>query len=242
MNCQQCQYALSPFDKDCPRCAQMQAGPRAAAVAPAPRVPQHSPAPLALVCVTCGSQAIQKVSGLHQGGVWSAEAIGVGVGYGRISNGQRFTTVSTSHAVSSGATSLAQALAPPLKPHRFQTKAENFCLGGIFVAFIVWMIGGWMLADNPAPIIPMTLYILIASAFTLVPLAAIPSAIRAARENKANTALLVQRWQSVMRHWDQLYYCARCDRVCNPQTGQHAPSRAVSGILYQDILSGTSTL
>ncbi len=243
MDCPRCQYALSPFEKACPRCAQMQTAQTATAVAPAARsIPTQYAAPKTLACTACGNSAIQKVSGLYRGGVWSAEATAVGVGYGRTSNGQSFTTVSTSHAASAGGTGLAQALAPPMKPHRFQTKAENIFIGGTFVAFLVWLVGAWMLAGNPAPVISLPSYIITASLFTIIPLAAIPSALKSVRENKANTAVLVQRWQDVMSHWDQLYYCARCDRACNPQTGQHAPSHAVSGILYQDILSGTNTL
>lgn len=241
MNCPRCYHALSPFEKACPRCAQTQTTTDTAVVTTAAHsTPTQDAAPQMLACTACGNLTIQKVSGLYRGGVWSAEA--TGVGYGRTSNGQSFTTLSTSHAVSAGGTGLAQALAPPLKPHRFQTKAENIVIGGTFVAFLVWLIGGWMLADNPAPVISVVSYISIASVFTLVPLAAIPAALRSARENKANTAVLLQRWQTATSHWDQLYYCARCDRACNPKTGQHAPSHAVSGILYQDILSGTSTL
>ena len=243
MDCPRCHYALSPFEKACPRCAQMQTAQPATAVVQAVRsIPTQYAPPQDLMCAACSNPAIQKVSGLYRGGVWSAEATAVGFGYGRTSNGQNFTTVSTSHALSAGGTGLAQALAPPMKPHRFQTKAENIVIGGTFVAFLVWLIGGMMLAGNPAPVISVLSYISVASVFTLVPLAAIPASLRSSRQNKATTAVLVQRWQRVMSHWDQLYYCARCDRASNPQTGQHAPSQAVSGILYQDIQSGTSTL
>ncbi len=243
MDCPRCQYALSPFEKACPRCAQMWTAQTATAVAPAARlVPTQYAAPQTLACTACGNPSIQKVSGLYRGGVWSAEATGVGVGYGRTSNGQSFTTVSTSYATSAGGTGLAQALAPPMKPHRFQTKAENILIGTTFVAFLLWLVGTLIFASNPVSPSVLISYIAVASAMTIAAIAAIPSALRSARENKANTAVLVQRWQAVMSHWDQLYYCARCDRACNPQTGQHAPSHAVSGILHQDILSGTNTL
>ena len=243
MDCPKCRYALSPFEKVCPRCVQMQTAQTATAVAHAAHpIPMQYYPPQALACTACGNPAIQKVSGLYRGGVWSAEATGVGVGYGRTSNGQSFTTVSTSHAVSAGGTGLAQALAPPMKPHRFQTKAENILIGTTFVTFLLWLVGTLIFVSDPVSPSVLIPYIAVASAMTIAAVAAIPSALRSARENKASTAVLVQRWQAVMSHWDQLYYCARCDRACNPQTGQHAPSRAVSGILYQDILSGTNTL
>ena len=243
MDCPRCHYALSPFEKACPRRAQMQTAQTATAVAPAARsIPTQYAAPQTLACTACGNPAIQKVSGLYRGGVWSAEANTVGVGYGRTSNGQSFTTVSTSHAVSAGGTGLAQALAPPMKPHRFQTKAENIFIAITLVAFLAWLIGVFVYQSNPSSPHVFGPYIAVASALTLAAAAVIPSALRSARVNKATTAVMVQRWQRVMSHWDQLYYCARCDRACNPQTGQHAPSHAVSGILYQDILSGTNTL
>ena len=243
MDCPRCHYALSPFEKACPRCAQMQITAGTAAVVTAARsMPTQDTPPQALTCTACGNASVQKVSGLYRGGVWSAEATAVGVGYGRTSNGQSFTTVSTSHAVSAGGTGLAQALAPPMKPRRFQTKAENIFIGTTFVAFVLWLVGELIFASDPVSPNIFIPYVTVASALTLAAVAAIPRALRSARENKANTAILVQRWQTVMSHWEQLYYCARCDRACNPQTGQQAPSHAVSGILYQDILSGTSTL
>ena len=259
MNCQECQYALSPFDKTCPRCAQNQKAQQERQQRPQQNRPQqtrqrqpaaahavqpnaaHS-APLVVSgCAACGNPAIQKVSGLHTGGVWSAEANGLGLGYGRTSGGQSFTTVSTSHSVSAGGTGLAQALAPPKKPQSFQTKAENIVIGGTLVAFLIWLMG-WFVVIESFSGIPVPVYILVASAATLVPLAAIPSALKANREQKATMIVLLGRWRRAMSHWDQLYYCSRCDRVSNPQTGQHAPSAAVSGLWRQDILEGTSRL
>ena len=250
MNCPECQYALSPFDKTCPRCAQnhkaqqrpQQTRQRQPAGAQAAQPDPAQSAPLAVsACAACRNPAIQKVSGLHTGGIWSAEANGLGLGYGRTFGGQSFTTVSTSHTVSAGGTSLAQALAPPQKPQSFQTKAENIVIGGTLVAFLIWLIGWFVVVDSFSGI-PVPVYILVASAATLVPLAAIPSALKANREQKATMLVLLGRWQRAMRHWDQLYYCSRCDRVSNPQTGQHAPSAAVSGLWRQDILEGTSSL
>ena len=240
MTCPQCRYALSAFDKSCPRCAQMQTISATTAVASHP-VPVQSAAQEPHSCVACGCPTIQKVSGLYRGGVWSAESVGVGVGFGRTSGGQSFTTVSTSHATSAGGTSLAQALAPPIQPRRFQTKAENIVLGGTFFAFLVWLVGWMVVVDSFSPI-PFPVFIIVASMITLVPIAAIPYALKAVREQKANLAVLLQRWQTVMSHWDQLYYCSRCDRVFNPKTGQHVPSHATNQALYQDILDGTSTL
>lgn len=246
MNCPKCQYALTAFDKLCPRCNQMKTAQPGKAVATAPRTSptDYAPPPFN-ACVTYGSPAIQKVSGLYQGGVWSAEAVGVGVGYGRTSNGQSFTTVSTSHATSAGGTTLAQALAPPMKPHSFQTRPEIICLTGIFVAFLALLCCWWALNGNPASFIihsNLIRYIFIASALSLVPVIAAPYAIKASGKQKAHLAVLLRRWKTVISHWDQLYYYSRCDQVFNPHTGQHVPSRAVSGILYQDIAHGTSTL
>ena len=246
MNCPKCQYALTAFDKSCPRCNHMKTAQPELAVATAPRAYPTEYAPqLSNNCVSCGSPSIQKVSGLYQGGVWSAEAVGVGVGYGRTSNGQSFTTVSTSHATSAGGTSLAQALAPPMKPHSFQTKPEIICLTGIFVAFLAWLWCYMALAGSTASFIlhsNLIRYVFIASALTLVPVISAPYAIKASRKQKTHLAVLLRRWKTVISHWDQLYYCSRCDQVFNPHTGQHVPSRATNGTLYQDILHGTNTL
>lgn len=251
MNCPNCQYALTAFDRSCPRCAQMKAVPPAAAVATAPRPapvqyepPQYDSLQTS-ACVSCGSPTIQKVSGLYRGGVWSAEAVGVGVGYGRTSSGQSFSTVSTSHATSAGGTGLAYALAPPNKPHSYQTPAEIVCLAGIFAAFLAWLWSSMALAGNPASVIfqsNLKIYLFVAAALTLVPLISAPYAVRANRKQKAHLAILLRRWKTIISHWDQLYYCSRCDQVFNPHTGQHVPSHAVNGILHQDIIHGTSTL
>lgn len=256
MNCPNCQYALTAFDKSCPRCAQMNkvqsASTVATALRPAPVQAQPNPyqppqqeLPQSDACTSCGNPAIQKVSGLHRGGVWSAEAVGVGVGYGRTSSGQSFSTISTSHATSAGGTGLAYALAPPMKPHSFQPPAEILCLTGIAVASLAWIASYWALAGNPASVIfesNLKIYIFVAAALSFVPVISAPYAITASRKQKAYLAVLLRRWRKVIIRWDQLYYCSRCDRVCNPQTGQHVPTQAMSQALYQDILNGTNTL
>ncbi len=244
MNCPKCQYALSAFDKSCPRCAQTQNANTTTIVAPSPAPAQYA-AQEPNGCVACGSPTIQKVSGLYRGGVWSAESVGVGVGYGRTSGGQSFTTVSTSHAVSAGGTGLAQALAPPQQPHRFNTSAEITLFSSMVASLAAWIVCWWTLAGTPLLVVlhsPLVAYILVASATTLIPIAAAPFALKSVREQKAQLTILLQRWRTVTSRWQRLYYCSRCDRVFNPQTGRYAPSHATSSILYDDILNGTNTL
>lgn len=246
MNCPKCQYALSAFDKSCPRCVQTQPATATAAVAAKPRraaVPTQQAMPEPAGCVACGNPAIQKVSGLYRGGVWSAEAVGVGVGYGRTSGGQSFTTVSTSTAASAGGTGLAQALAPPRQPHRYSSAAHNTVGYGLFAAVVMWL-AVWLVfaLGSSNPRVVDTIFVVVASLATVIPLAAIPAAVASTRRQRHTLPILLQRWQVVTEHWERLYYCPRCDRVFNPQTGQHAPAQAMSGILHQDMLDGTSRL
>ena len=244
MNCLECQSALSPFDASCPRCAQMQTARSATAVTSVPRpAPIYHAAPETSACVACGSPTVQKVSGLYRGGVWSAEAVGGGGGYGRTSGGQSFTTVSTSHAVSAGGTSLAQALAPPNPPRYTQTTAETLMICSCILATILWIVGyvGIFSDSGSAPKL-VNNFRIIAILFTVGAVTTIPFALASARTRRGELHLLTGQWQRVITLWDRPYYGSRCDRVFNPQTGQHAPSHAASSILYGDILNGTNSL
>jgi hypothetical protein len=39
------------------------------------------------------------------------------------------------------------------------------------------------------------------------------------------------RWEVTIEDWQRLFYCPRCDRVFDPQTGRSAPSGQMQALL-----------
>jgi len=175
-------------------------------------------------CVHCHSAQVQKVSAVCRQGTWSGSSVGVGVGYGRTSNGQSMSVVDTSVSTFSGATDISRLLAPPQMPCRDQSEilgiivcsfAGLLCLAGTVA----------MLVNDPQSHDTGTYVIagLAGVATLFFTQCVVRYAINTSQSNrnwKAQSAGMIHRFNECVGNWNRLYYCQRCDVVYTPGNTQ----------------------
>lgn len=140
MQCPDCGYVMSAFDKECPRCKNFTAQgkrspthlkplpPEEAAylvdtsqpIIPTKQTPPDKPAQMLsaelLACAVCGNEAVQKVSAICQSGTWVTQSKGQTIGMADDGYGHAMMVGGSSTTTSQGRTHLALVLAPPPRP------------------------------------------------------------------------------------------------------------------------------
>ena len=238
--CPACKVPIEPKDRFCKSCGGAQS-PRVAPVAlPAtppvtlPIAPSFPVGPVMsgpLRCPACGSENVQKVSGLFQAGAWSSNSQGTFGGVIATGNGHLTPFAGGAATKEQGASGLARLLAPPPAPQY----TMSFLTGCVIVLAVGTPLS-WLYqvfldgADPPWRTQPSTSFFLwlpylcgLSAAALAFPTWTLTQARRA--QHQAAT----EQWRQRMGNWNALYYCGRCDRAYDPRSGQSAPaSEAVS--------------
>jgi hypothetical protein len=184
-----------------------------------------------LKCLCCGSDTVEKVSGLCQRETWTESTKGHQTGVGQVIGGPSFVTTSRIGTQSVGSTQLMKALAPPEPPR--ERKSESMTAAvvcGIVVGLMaMFFIAGrsahpdgttWLLAILPPVALPALLALIVRPSY-------LADKNRLAAEFQASHA----NWLRWMTTWDRLFYCRKCDSVYDPVTGRHAPSMQMPSLL-----------
>lgn len=173
-------------------------------------------------CPSCTTTNVQKISGIYNAGVWSANSTGNFAG-GVYTDGGHFASIGgVTSSNSAGATNLARMLAPPLRPgHRIST-ALVLSICAAFAAWLCWLFSTSM----PDPWLPraMNLFLVIAGLLVLV-------AIWETIQLRSEYEEVISEWEQSMIKWNRLYYCSACDVVFDPQTGRCTPPGAVAKLI-----------
>lgn len=144
-------------------------------------------------CIVCQNPNVQKVSALYQSGNWQTTSNTVMVGGGHMFGGNNFATLSGGVTGTSGATQLAQFLAPPVCPKLYTTENwVRFFVGGALAALLTFGLA--------------------------IPFFAIAGLFMASKQSAAQQQLAVFNRQ--MPRWTRLYYCSKCDNIYDPMTRQ----------------------
>lgn len=195
--------------------------PPVAPHASAPHLYASAPYAYAYRCIVCGNEDIQKVSALFNAGTWAANSVGFSVGGGHIWGGPNFTTADISTTATSGATSLAQALAPPQPPRQEANYVGCAIAAVAFLGFI---------ALCSAIVSPIAWLFVAGCAVGLFAL--VQGFRRESIRNQLQYQMDFQRFSIATQRWEALFYCRRCDHVFNLTTGEQCPSAMMHAYLF----------
>lgn len=252
MQCPNCGYMMSPFDKDCVRCARLgekrtvvlpQVMPPplppqpTQAIQPPPMPFQQAPIPMgqqavamALICPVCSTPDIQKVSAIVEGGTVVTQSRGVSVGAGHfLRNGPNFVTVSSSRGVSVGQSSLVQMLMPPAEP-----RMPTYTGGGsvaVLVAFAFLFgfntLSAFVSHPSPGAIIGAAITV----GFAVWAWWTWRKSSQDLQLRLHNYHASIPLWQTAIHNWNYLFCCSRCGCVFHIQTRQAAAPQDMYSLL-----------
>lgn len=231
--CPKCRTPMETFRRQCVFCDQQdqQGGKPGTFLQTWPDPPQSpqgttaaSPVPAdaktAFQCAHCGSEQVQRVSGLVRQGVWTAESAGTYVGGSYIGGlGVHAGVVSNQTA---GASVIAQLLTPPVKPREPSPPAA---FGWTFI-----VVGILATLSGLSGALPNLI-----SGFSALVLGALLIGWEKQGEARQRTSFnsALSRWQAALAVWERLNYCPRCDHVSDPETRTAAPSNAIHTLYPQ---------
>ena len=180
-------------------------------------------------CPMCGNRATQKVAAIYRGGSWNQQSVGESVGYATDFQGHGAIIMGETVTQTSGATQLAQMLAPPQAPW-FDERRErvsqyiSYALCGFFLVVFVGLLNENVGASTLSGLV-------FVGTFALAIYTTIQTnlAIKNGREDTDQARAIHGRQ---MKDWEQLDYCPQCDHVSHPAS--HHVARAQS---YRSLLS-----
>lgn len=169
-------------------------------------------------CGSCGNGEVRKLSAITSAGSWTgvSDTEGVGVAFG-LDGGAAIGvgSASTTHA---GATALARLLAPPRRPQAGSPIAVAAAVVVGMLTGVFYVAGGMMWKACGSGLLTMLV--------VLVPLAFWRSVVSWKRQTHADAV-----WREQTARWQQLWYCAKCHSVSNPDTGKAAAAQEYRGAL-----------
>jgi hypothetical protein len=177
-------------------------------------------------CPNCQNEDIEKVSAVYNQGTWSSSSSGTRFGVRRDKRGRPVIVNEPFTEQTKGATRLAEMLAPPAEPFNIGAlMVLLFCSGLLFFlwlasAMIVQTILGWTVGNIIGILVAIFALGMIYD----------PAKKVADRQTKSHKQKHAQ-WKQTMDHWDNLYYCSRCDHVSDPESGKSATPRNMSSLL-----------
>jgi hypothetical protein len=189
---------------------------------------------MAFQCLNCQSENIQRVKGLYESGIQKTETssntrgkintfdynakTGVGVGTGSISANTRASGVIQS--------ALSEKLAPPFLSLPIDDRAELLfsVILSIFVALSLLCF---------TIILPHIIIILWLVIFCIIIFLLFPK-IRIKNQDYINKKIAIDlENKRIIKTWQNLYYCHRCDSVMDMRTGLHLPSEYLRDLIEQ---------
>lgn len=255
MECPDCGYMLSAFDKECPRCkvyggkALPRARPELVPVDPPHQVslppmpepevirpeilssaPPLNPAALpegALSCPVCASAGTQRVTSVYRAGSWTESGTVSSGTYAMFTGGVEAVGVGVSQVQTSGVPGSARLLAPPPPPTMPATHPYAIAIS---LTLIILSIPVFLIS------LPLSIILIGIPGLVLSPIMFIGglAGLIVTSNRQAVCRRSEQqypRWQEAIRHWEILFYCSRCDYVYIPGTRHARPAHAMHELL-----------